>query len=180
MDEMMRKLVENMDEETARELIGQVDEDEVALTIEWVFQELVIPHLEEVRERAKADPPNEEVRRMYESEAEDYREEMFWETFEELVKTLVLCRERPKEGLKQLKQTLRDPFTAEALLLIFENREHIDPAYTEELKDFGTINMRYLGVMVLPEMYSEAERRQVRQELGIEVQEAVDGHRPPG
>lgn len=175
MDEFMRKMVENMDEQQLENILKSVDEEQIAQAMDWLWAEIIIPHLVEVRERAQADPSSEEVRQRFESMSEDEREEMFYESLDSLIETLAKCRHQPKQGFEEMKALLRDPFTAEALLMIFENEEHIDEEYTEQLKDFGVTHLHWAGVSVLPEMYTEAERRQVTEELGLD-----DGGATPG
>lgn len=171
--------LEHIDEETAREMLGQLDEDDVEETLRWVIEDQIVPHLEDVRERANnEDPPRDKIREYYESMSEQQREEEFYETLDEFVATLVICRERPIEGFRELKAYLRDPYTVEALLLIFENEDYIDPGYTQTLKDFGVEHIRWVGAMVLPEMYSDEEVEDVMQTFDINPDAGFEGEPP--
>lgn len=167
MDAFLRQMMENMDEEQVRQLVGSLDEQQVQKAIEWMVEEMVVPHLEDIRERAQGDRPTEDIRQQFESMDEDEREEMFYDTLDNFIATLALCRQRPKEGFEELKAYLRDPYTQEALLLIFENDQHIDAEYTDQLKGFGASHLYWAGVMVLPEMYTEAEVREVEDRFDL-------------
>lgn len=154
-------VLNNMDEEQAKQVMNSVDEEQVQQAVKWAVDEMVVPHLKEIRQRSRNDPPTEEVREHFESMSPEEREQEFYETLDELVAVLVQCRENPQQGFKDLKTMLRDPFTVEALLLIFENDDHIDYEYTQQLKEFGVTHLRWVGCMVLPEMYDEHEVEEV-------------------
>lgn len=164
-------MMENMDEEQLRSLIDNIDDREIAAAEEWLFEEFILPDLREVRQRARNDPPNALIRERFAGLPEDEKEELFYDTLDTVTEALVLCREDPKSGWRRLKPLLRDPFTAEALMLIWENEDHIDPEYSEQLKEFWMAELHHFGVMLLPEMYDEDERQAVRQDLGIDPPE---------
>lgn len=168
-------LISNIDEEKAQQILGNMDEDDVADVAEWITEELVLPHLEEIRNRAGQQPSTEEVRRYYEEMDPQQREQEFYETLDALVATLVMCRERPMEGYTELKTMIRDPYTVEALLLIFENEDHIDPEYSEQMKDFGAEHFRWVGAMVLPEMYEPEEVERVLETFNINPESEAAG-----
>lgn len=167
---IIEKAVEQMDEETARKALSQLSDEDINRAINYATAEMVVPHLEDVRERAHTeDPPPNQIRQELESLPDDQREAIFYDTLDELVATLITLRERPREGLEELKTMLRDPYTTEALLLIFHNETHIDEEYTQQLKDFTAEHLYWVGAMVFPEMYEEWEVEEVMGKFDLEA-----------
>lgn len=174
---MLGNMLQNMDPQQAKAMLDQLDEEQKQQAIQWAVDEMVIPHLTEIRQRARSERPTEEVRRDIESLPKQEREELFYDTLDSLVATMVNCRENPRQGFEELKTMLRDPYTTESLLLIFENEDHIDAEYTETLKDFGVEHLRWVGAMVVPEMYDEREVESVLNtfEMSPEQHEGAPG-----
>lgn len=176
MNNIIQNALSGMDEEQAREILDSLDEEQIAGAIEWSVEEMVVPHLDDVRERAANDTSPEQVRKFYESKSPQEQEEIFYEVLHELMTTILLCRERPGEGFPQLKEKLRDPFTMEGLLLIFDGEDpqtgelRIDPEYTETLKDFAATHVKWVAATVIPEMYSEDEVREVLEQFDMDTQ----------
>lgn len=175
MNNFIKQAMQGMDEEQARAVLESLDEEQIEQAIQWMVDEMIIPHLEEVRQRARSSPATEDVRQQLESMGEQEREQLFYETLDELVAVLVECRENPQQGFDELKTMMRDPWTVEALLLIFENDEHIDAEYTDQLKEFGVTHLRWVGAMVLPEMYEDHEVEQVLDQFDIEPDPEAEG-----
>lgn len=175
MEGFIQQALSGMDEKQARSLLNSLDDEQVEQAIKWMVDEMVVPHLEDIRQRSREAPPAEEVRQQYEQMDEETREELFYDTLDNLVGTLVNCRENPQHGFDELKTMFRDPWTAEALLLIFENEEHIDAEYTAQLKEFGTTHLRWVGAMVLPEMYDEHEVEEVLETFDIQPDPDSEG-----
>lgn len=151
----LNNYLSGMDEDQARAMLDQLDDEQVEQAIQWIVDESVVPHLMDVRQRARQATDPNEVRRELEDLPESVKEELFYDTLHELIAILVTCRERPNEGFEELKTVLRDPYTVESLLLIFENDQHIDDEYSNQLKDFAANHLQWVGAMVLPEMYDE-------------------------
>lgn len=178
---LIDRAIQNMDEEQAREMLSELDEEQIAQAIEWGVEEMVIPHLEDIRERAREEMHREDVREEYAKLSPEEREEVFYETLDDLVAALVMCREEPREGFAELKTMVRDPFTAEALILIFDGEDpetgyrYIDPDYEDTLKDFAATHIRWVGAMVLPEMYDQDEAQRVLDTFELESRDADSG-----
>lgn len=173
-------MLQNMDEEQAEMILDQLDDEDIQQAVEWVADEFVVPHLNDIRERAEGDPDYMDVREYFESMSEAEREREFYDTLDELVATLIQCREQPREGFRNLKAFLRDPFTVEALLLIFENERHIDPEYTDQLKVFGAEHLKWVGALTLPEMYDDSEVEGVLEKMDIDPDNTHGGAKPGG
>lgn len=169
-------MLDDMDEEQVRQMLNNFDEEQLAEGAGALVDHYLVPELEDVRARAQSAEDAKAVRNYYENElTAEEREEEFYHALDKLVGTLVECRERPQTGLPKLKTQLRDPFTLEALLLIFGDEDHIDPEHTAELKKFAAIHAKWIGAMLLPEMYNEAERQQVIDQMDLEPDPDTDG-----
>lgn len=180
-DRLIQNFLAGMDEEQARNILNDVDEEQVEQVVQWAVDDTVVPWLEDIRDReAEDDVTSEQVREYYESMSPEEREQEFYETLDNLVATLVQCRESPSDGFSNLKAFLRDPFTVEALLLIFENEDHIDAEYTEQLKDFGAEHLRWVGAMVVPEMYEQHEVEQVMERMNMDPEGGESDASPGG
>lgn len=153
-------MLQNMDEEDARDILDQLDDEQMQEGIRRLMDMYLVPHLDDIREEVKDYPDPMEVRETYQNAPETRQQQLFDEAVQDLLVTADLIRERPPEGFRRLKQYLRDPTTTEALLLIFEN-EAIQPSYRDQLKDYSAKNLHYAGVFLLPEMYEEQEVKRV-------------------
>lgn len=173
--DFIQRALSGMDEEQARNILDSLDEEQIEQAIQWMMEEMILPHMEDVRQRAANAPPTEDVRQQLESMGQQEREQLFYDTLDELVAVLVECRENPQHGFEELKTMMRDPWTVEALLLIFENEEHIDAEYTQQLKDFGVTHLKWIGAMVFPEMYEDYEVEQVLDQFDIEPDPGSEG-----
>lgn len=165
---LMDMLAGNFDEEQARRLINQMDEEQIAEGIQTGMDEFVVPHLEEVRENAQTTPERQAVREQYHSMPDTKQQEAFNRAIWDLVSVAGKLRVSPDEGLRDLKTMLRDPWTMEALLLVFHNPDHIDPDYSEEMRETTTKFTRLAAMNLIPEAYTENEARQLMAEMGLD------------
>lgn len=149
--------------------IAQNIETEDALRILGVAKQMYIdPHLFEIRERTKQQPDTVEVREKVEDMEWEEKQDLFYETLHELIAILAEIRERPANaGYGELKSMIRDPYTVEALLLFCEEPNHIDDAYSEQMKDTVSDYLRLVGVRLLPEIYTQAEAEQIEEKFGL-------------
>lgn len=162
---MITNLLGGMDDETASEIINEMDQDviEDALT-SGVEQELV-PHLHEVRQRAvEGDESAAEVRAMYEKLSDEEQTKKFQKAAADVLSVLTTLRQEPLDGLEMLKGRLRDPYTVEALLLIFDHPEVPDDV-VQERKNYADVWIRWAGLNIIPEVYSEQEARDVIEQM---------------
>lgn len=148
-------------EEMAMNFLQQMDEQQIEQAITAAVERFLVPQLEEIRRSAQEVEDKEEVREVFEELSEGDQEDVFNETMSKVQMAAVEIREEPVEGAKTLKDLLRDPWTVEALLLVFDEPDKIDPEYADHLKDFVSTQIRWMGVHVAPEMYSEEEIREV-------------------
>lgn len=165
-----------LDGPEARRIWESIPDDQKRDAAESVIDAYVVPHLDAVRERAREDRAEghdaEAAREYYAQMTADEQEEMFYTAIADLVAVLFLVREQPAEGLAELKARLRDPYTVEALLLIFNNDEfieYIEPGYREKMKDFAAERLRWMGMALVPELYDPEEVRPVYEEFGLDV-----------
>lgn len=171
----LKQAMQGMDEEDARMILDQLDEEQIAAAVEWSVEEMVVPHLDDVKHRSDLDDPEPaEVRELYEKKSPQEQEDIFYDVLHQLIATIIACRQNPQAGFAELKTMLRDPFTVEGLLLIFNGEDpetgemYIDPNYTQTLKDFGAAHIRWVAASVIPEMYTEEELREVRETFDLD------------
>jgi hypothetical protein len=169
---MISRLLDNMDEEQANEMISQLDEEIISDAVQTGTEEHLIPHLSDIREAATEDYEDPEaVREHYESLNDEEQTERFHQAAADLIAVMTELREDPTEGGKKLKDRLRDPWMIEALLLIFDHEDVPDDVATEQ-KDFAATWIKWVGVNVLPEMYDQNDVESVVSTLYPE--ESVD------
>jgi len=166
MSDILQSALDNMDEEQAKNLMSQLDEEQLSQAITWVLDQQLAPHLHEIRQRSQSRDDPYRVREYFSNMSEEEQEEAFYDALQNLVAALVQCRSDPNRGFQQLKSQLRDPYTAEALLLIFENEDHIDQQYSQTLKEFAGKNLKWASALVMPEMYTEQERKEALENYG--------------
>lgn len=180
-------MFDNLTEEQIMQAMNNVDDEQIMQAMGMMIDNYLVPHLDDIRVRANTSEPAAEARAYYESLPEneqaappDYegatREGEFYFVLDNLVGTLVKCRYKPKVGFPELKSQIRDPYTLEALLLIFENDEHIDSEYTQQLKEFGATHVKWAGAMMVPEMYDDAEAERILQEFSPESDGDTTGY----
>jgi len=178
---MIQQLLKGMDSDTASQILSSLDDEMIEQALETGIEQELVPHLETVRENASAEYEDPEyVRKHYESLSEKEQNEKFHQAAADLVGVAVELRENPIQGLSKLKGRLRDPWTTEALLLIF-NHEDIPSEIEDERKQFAALWMKYIGAHVIPEiyerddvigmvkqMYPADEAEEILDELGVE------------
>jgi hypothetical protein len=178
---MIQQLLQGMDSETASEILSSLDDDMIEQALETGIEQELVPHLETVRVKAAEEYEDpKKVREYYEGLDEDKQTEKFHKAAADLVGVAVDLRENPIDGLSKLKGRLRDPWTTEALLLIF-NHSEIPEEIEQERKAFAATWMKYIGAHVIPEiyerddvadmveqMYPDREADEILDELGVE------------
>ena len=128
-------MLSGMDSDTADSLLRSMDEEQIQSALSTGIENYIVPHLQDIREAAAYDyDDREEVREIYESYSEEKQDEVFHDAAADLIAIAAQVREQPTTGMKELKTRLRDPYTMEALLLIFNNEAHVDPEFSEDQK----------------------------------------------
>lgn len=164
------QIARELDAQDIEQLMAQIDPEDVQELLGEVYQAMIVPHLTEVRADVHAEdtPDPETVRQALLDADPERRQEVFQAAVDDVIAVLLALREDPEQAMHDLKDILRDPWTTEGLLLIFQNDDHIDPEYTAEMMEYVGGLMRLAGVALLPELYTEAERQAVAEELGID------------
>ena len=163
-------MLENMDEETANNILSNIDKSTINRYLQQGIEEHLVPHFEEVKEKAIMEyKPPREVREHYESLSPEKQEEKFNRAASDLLSVMTQLRTEPHGAGTELKKRLRDPWTVEALLLIFEH-EDLPREEVERQKNYAATWIKWAGVNVMPEMYTEDEIRDVVEELFSEEQ----------
>jgi hypothetical protein len=161
-------------DEQVQSVLNQIPEETKRQAIETAIEDYIVPHFDDVRERAAADVTNEQVRQKYAALGEERQQEVFNRAVSDVLGTLFELRTQPESGLESLKGLLRDPYTIEGLLLIFDNDQHIDAEYSAQMKDFAAMHLKWAGVALAPEMYDPAVVEAVAEEIGLDVHEPAD------
>lgn len=154
---MMQHFEENVDEEQLEQMVRQV------------IQEKVVPALVEIRQQRQQAEDPETIRETYANLPEEKQQEVFDSAVMDVVEVVFTLREEPVEGLRMAKQLTRDPHTMEALLLIFDNEQHIDPEYSRQIKDTASRIVTWVGVALFSEMYEPETVESVARDLGLDV-----------
>lgn len=161
-------MIQGMDEQQAKRMLDQIDDQQMQEGLEKLMEMYIVPHMEDVRQNVQGYPDPQDVRETYRNLPEPEQQEVFDDAVQEVVVTANMLRQRPKQGTQRLKSMLRDPTTYEALLLIFEN-EAIDAEYRDHLKDFTAEHLHWIGVFLAPSMYHPDEVRRVADQFGMEI-----------
>lgn len=161
-------------DEQVQSVLNQIPPETKRQAIETAITDYVVPHFDDVRERADDDVSNQQVRQQYAALGEQRQQEVFNRAVSDVIGTLFELRTSPESGLESLKGLLRDPYTIEGLLLIFENDEHIDAEYGNQMKDFAAMHLKWAGVALAPEMYGPDVVEDVAEEIGLDVQQTAD------
>lgn len=144
-----------------------LDNDDVQEALMRVAEEKTRPKLNEIRERASDSPSKEEVRERLDNLSEEDKNEVFHETWAELITAAVELRVDPLEGMRNLQTMIRDPFTLEVLLLLFEDEE-IPSDITVANKDLVSDYVSWMGRAVAPEMYEREEVEEMVEQFGAD------------
>jgi hypothetical protein len=151
-------------------LWSQIDQQTKRDAIQTALDQFVIPHLQGIKTRAADDPDPEVIRQQYAELSDERQQQVFNQAISDVVGALFEVRENPKAGLLSLKGLIRDPYTMEGLLLIFDNEEHIDPAYSRQMKEFAAMHLKWMGVALAPESYPAAAVREVYEQLDLDIE----------
>jgi len=147
-------MLKNMDGDMANSVLEALDEDAIESALKKGIDKEVVPHLEQVRERAvEDDADSAQVRAHYESLSENEQTQKFNEAAADLMAVFTELRESPISGAKKLKGRLRDPWTVEALLLIFDH-EQVPDEVVDQQKDYAATWLKWVGVNMIPEIYT--------------------------
>jgi len=158
-------MLKNMDGDMANSVLEALDEDAIESALKKGIDKEVVPHLEQVRERAvEDDVDSAEVRAHYESLSEDEQTQRFTEAAADLMAVFAELRERPIGGAKKIKGRLRDPWTVEALLLVF-NHEEVPDEVVDQQKDYAATWLKWVGVNMIPEIYTREQVLEVANRL---------------
>lgn len=158
-----------LNEENIKKLEEQMDDEDIEEMIQAGIEQRVVPALEEIRERRRQDPDTDQIRENYRQLSDEKKQEVFDAAVMSIVEAAFVARQQPTQGVKQLRELVRDPYTMEALLLIFDNEDHIDPEYGEQMKDVASEIVTWVGVALAPELYEPSTVREVAERLGLEI-----------
>lgn len=158
-------------------LAEDVDDETIAAVIAESWQQSIAPRLEAVRERAADEYSREQVRHYYATELDPQEQQ---ETFDDALNDILVAAFQVRaaifedaidlgDALADLHALIRDPWTAEAVLLIFENADHIDPEYSNQMKEYGAWVLRSVGVAVAPELYEPEQVAAIAEDHGLEM-----------
>lgn len=149
-----------------KKVLGQIDKDSFEKGLDHVMENHISPHLHDVRDRASESEDPEEIRRILEEEmTEEERNELFHDTWGEVIASFIHLRIDPFEGFLNLKHLLRDPYTLEAMLLMFDV-EGTPKDIVEANKDMAATYVKCIGVALAPEMYGRDDVEQVVELVG--------------
>jgi hypothetical protein len=158
---MIQNLIQGMDPERASALLSEMDDEVIEDALRAGIEKELVPHLEEVRTKAADEYRSPaEVRAYYEGLPEAQQTEKFHEAAADIMGVTVDLRERPVSGFKKLKGRLRDPWTVEALLLIFDHPDVPDDV-VHERKEFTSTWLKYAGLHIIPEVYEREDLREM-------------------
>ena len=158
---MIGNLLSGLDEDAASDILSSMDDEMIENALETGIEQELVPHLSEVRRKADEEYRTPaEVRAYYEGLSEQEQNEKFHEAAADLMGVAVDLREQPLQGLKKLKQRLRDPFVIEALLLIFDHPKVPDDV-AHDRKEFASTWLKYVGLHVVPEVYERDDLREM-------------------
>jgi len=162
---MIGRLLGNMDEDAARNVLDSMDDAMIERALEAGIEQELVPHLVDVRENAaKQYPEADVVRARYEGLSEEEQEVQFEKAAADLMAVAVELRENPTTGLRKLKGRLRDPWTIEALLLIFDAPGMSDEE-VQARKDYASMWLKWVGSHVIPEVYERDDVRDVIEQM---------------
>lgn len=150
---IVNTLADRMDEEAARDAILDI------------IQDRLYPHLKDIREDADEAEDAEEVRELYESLDDETKNELFHDTWANLIAQTARLRNSPVDASRELKTMIRDPFTLEAMLLIMDH-ETIPEDTQESQKDLLATYVHWLGIALAPEAYTREEVEDVVDQFG--------------
>jgi len=159
----------NPSKDQIRSMAEKVDlsNDDVQEALLKVSEDKIRPQLDEIKERAAdADDP-EDVRRKLEGLPDEKKNEVFHETWAEFITACVELRVQPVVGMRNLKTMIRDPWTVEIMLMLFEDDE-IPTEITHANKDLLSQYITWIGRALAPEMYEREDVETMVEEFGAD------------
>lgn len=158
---MIQSLIQSMDPERASALLAEMDNEVIEDAMRAGIEQELVPHLEEVRSEATDEYRTPaEVRAHYEGLSEAKQTAKFHEAAADVMGVAVDLREQPVAGFSKLKSRLRDPWTIEALLLIFDHPDVPDDV-VHERKEFASTWLKYAGLHIIPEVYERGDLKEM-------------------
>lgn len=178
---MLSDMISGMDKETASNIISSMDEEVIESALKSGIEQELVPHLQDVRDKASDEYEDSNyVRDKYEDLSEEQQTKKFNKAAADIMSVAVKLRSSPMGGMKELKGRLRDPWTVEALLLIFDHPDVPDDV-VQQRKDYAATWLKYVGVNVIPEVYTreaamdmiqtfypDSDPEEVLDQLGVE------------
>lgn len=152
-----------------RKLASQVDisDEDVQEALLTVLEEKAEPQFEDIRRAAEEAEEQEVAREVIESMDEEQKNRLFHETWAELIAAAVELRINPLDGMRNFKTMIRDPYTLEAILLLFEDDE-TPGEVVEANKDLVSDYIHWMGCAIAPEMYSREEVEEMVDAFGAD------------
>lgn len=144
-----------------------IDNEQVQEALLTIAEDKVRPEMSDIKKRAEKSPPREEVREQLESLSESEKDRLFHETWAELITACVQLRVEPLEGMRNLKPMIRDPWTVETVLMLFEDDE-IPDDITEANKDLVSDYINWMGCAIAPEMYERESVEDMIEQFGAD------------
>lgn len=152
------------DETKQQELMEQVDFDSLYGDIQQFVMEYVRPHLDEIREEAQrrraAGESRFDAREQLEQLSEEEKDQEFQEAANALIKIAVQIQGgESAEAMRELKGRIRNPWTMERLLLLFDHEE-MPAEQSRILKETATVYVRGFSIFLLAPAYTFEERKE--------------------
>lgn len=152
---------DGIDEEKLAKMAEKIDVEDGIRLLTIIKQSYLDPQLVSIRDRAANDDDPKDVRTRLEQLSEEEKADVMYGVLDDLILVLGQIRERlhtdPESvPIDELAAMIRDPYTVESLLLVLDD-PRVDQEYVTEVKDFISEIVRLVGVITLPELYSEDE-----------------------
>jgi len=162
---MWERAAENLSDDQMDNIIAGLQESDLDVNryLGEGIEQRVVPHLEDVRDRAQGATARDVRQRLADLD-DSQQDEFFYDAVSDVFSAAAMLRERPTEGALLLKGLLRDPFTVESLLLIFDH-EDIPDHLAAQQKAFAATHIRWLGSALVPEAYTDEELAAIRGEF---------------
>lgn len=143
--------------------LEDVDWAAIQQKIREVVTEVLHPHLVDIRQRAQQQQAEgvtrQHARQQLEALPKAEQTDQFYTALTNLVETAALLHTDPRQALSRLKQYARNPWFTERLLLLLSDPEHVDPEHADEMKELAVDGMRWVCLTLVPEIYTDAEKR---------------------
>lgn len=157
-----------MTAEQQEKLLDALDEEQVKEAVRQAVTQMVVPHLEEVRQQAQhrknTGEDRQSVRQQLESLSERDQTDEFNQAVAECVTIAAELHNDPERAATMAKNRVRNPWTMERLLLPL-SRAHDDPGHADEMKELVTDSLRWFSIYLVPEAYTYEEKRELLAKL---------------